>query len=188
MSAFGRFQSEIYASGLEGLVPELPTDLARLESIAEERLPADVFGYVAGSAGSEATARANRAAFDAWRIVPRLLRDVSAPDIAVTVLGTAMPAPVALAPIGLLGIVHPDGESTVARAAAALGLPMVVSSAATTTLEDLAGAGAGRPAVVPAVLVEGPRRRRELPRACRRRGLPGARRDARHAHHGLAPA
>ena len=145
MAPFARHQTEIYASGLDGVVPELPTDLTRLESIAEERLAADVFGYVAGSAGSEATARANRAAFDAWRIVPRLLRDVSAPDMAVTVLGTAMPAPVALAPIGLLGIVHPEGELVAARAAAALGLPMVVSSCATAMLEDVAGAGGGGP-------------------------------------------
>ncbi len=74
-----------------------------------------------------------------------MLRDVTTTDLSVTVLGTPMPAPVALAPVGVLGIVHPDGESAVARAAAAAGLPMVVSTAATTTLEDVAAAGGDAP-------------------------------------------
>ena len=107
-------------------------------------MPATAFGYVAGSAGSEATAHANRAAFASWRIVPRMLGDVAAADLSVTVLGTPMPAPVALAPIGVLGIVHPDGEAAVARAAASVGLSMVVSTAATTTLEDVAAVGETR--------------------------------------------
>ena len=145
MGTFGSYQNEIYLAGLGDVVPELPADLTRLEAIAEERMPATAFDYVAGSAGSEATARANRAALDAWRLVPRMLRDVSAPDLSVTVLGTPMPAPVALAPVGVLGIVHPDGEAAVARAAAALGVPMVVSTAASTTLEDVAAAGGDAP-------------------------------------------
>ena len=145
MTRFSRHQSEIYAAGLDGVVPELPADLTRLEAIAAERFSPESFGYVAGAAGSESTARANRAAFEAWRIVPRMLRDVSAPDLSVTVLGTPMPAPVALAPVGLLGIVHPDGEPAVARAAASLGVPMIVSTAATTTLEDVAAAARDAP-------------------------------------------
>ncbi len=145
MGAFGSYQNEIYLGGLGDVVPELPADLRRLEAMAEERMPATAFGYVAGSAGSEATAHANLAAFDSWRIVPRMLRDVSTTDLSGTVLGTPMPAPVALAPIGVLGIVHPDGESAVARAAASVGLPMIVSTAATTTLEDVAAAGGDAP-------------------------------------------
>ena len=145
MGVFGAFQNEIYQGGLEDIRPELPTDLTRLEALAEQRMPAEAFGYVAGSAGSEATARANRAAFERWRIVPRMLRDVSTTDLSTTVLGTAMPAPVALAPIGVLSIVHPDGESAVARAASSFGMPMVVSTAASTSLEDVATAGGDAP-------------------------------------------
>ncbi len=145
MGAFGGYQNEIYVGGLDDVTPELPTDLTRLEVLAEERMPASAFAYVAGSAGSESTARANRAAFERWRIVPRMLRDVSTTDLAVTVLGTPMPAPVALAPVGVLSIVHPEGESAVARAAAALGVPMVVSTAASTSLEDVAAAGGDGP-------------------------------------------
>jgi len=139
------YQNEIYMAGLGGTRPELPTDLTQLEALARERMLPTSFGYVAGSAGSESTARANRAAFDACRLVPRLLRDVSAVDTATTVLGTAMPAPVALAPIGVLSIVHPDGEAAVARAAAGVGVPMVVSTAASTTLEEVAEASGDGP-------------------------------------------
>jgi L-lactate dehydrogenase (cytochrome) len=145
VGAFGSYQNEIYLAGLGDVVPELPADLTRLEAIAEERMSATAFGYVAGSAGSEATARANRDAFAAWRLVPRMLRDVSGTDLSVTVLGTPMPAPVALAPIGVLGIVHPDGDAAVARAAASVDVPMVVSTAATTTLEEVAAAGGDAP-------------------------------------------
>jgi L-lactate dehydrogenase (cytochrome) len=140
VSGFAGYQNEIYMAGLGDVRPDLPTDLTRLEALAEARMPPSSFAYVAGAAGSESTARANRAAFDAWRLVPRMLRDVSSLDTSVTVLGTPMPAPVVLAPVGVLSIVHPDGESAVARAAASVGLPLVVSTAASTTLEDVARA------------------------------------------------
>ncbi|MEU5882159.1 lactate 2-monooxygenase [Spirillospora sp. NPDC047279] len=145
MSALADFQNEIYLQGLGEVVPELPTDLTRLEALAEERLPARAFGYVAGSAGSEATARANRAAFERWRIVPRMLRNVSERDLSVEVLGTPMPAPVLLAPIGVQSIFHPDGELAVARAAASAGLPMVLSTAASYTMEEVAEANGDGP-------------------------------------------
>ncbi len=145
VSSFAGYQNEIYMAGLGDVRPELPTDLSRLEALAGERMPASALAYVAGAAGSESPARANRAALDAWRLVPRLLRDVSAPDLSVTVLGTPMPAPVALAPVGVLSIVHPDGESAAARAAASVGLPFVASTAASTTLEDVAEASGDGP-------------------------------------------
>jgi lactate 2-monooxygenase len=87
--------------------------------------------------------RANQRAFQRWRIVPRILRDVSQRDLSVTVLGTEMPAPLALAPIAVPTIVHPDGELAVARAAAALGLAMAVSTVTTSPLEEVAAAAPG---------------------------------------------
>jgi lactate 2-monooxygenase len=87
--------------------------------------------------------RANLDAFRRWRIVPRMLRDVSQRDLSVTVLGTELPAPVALAPIGVQSIVHAEGELAVARAAAAIGLAMAVSTTSSSTLERIAAAGAG---------------------------------------------
>ncbi|HKY25504.1 MAG TPA: lactate 2-monooxygenase [Gaiella sp.] len=145
MGGFAGYQNEIYMAGLGDVRPELPTDLTHLEALAEARLPATSFGYVAGAAGSESTARANRAAFERWRLVPRMLRDVTSLDTSVTVLGTSIPAPLALAPVGVLSIVHPDGEAVVARAAASAGVPLVVSTAASTTLEEVAEASGDGP-------------------------------------------
>jgi isopentenyl diphosphate isomerase/L-lactate dehydrogenase-like FMN-dependent dehydrogenase len=95
---------------------------------------------VAGSAGSEMTARANRDAFHRWRIVPRFLRDVSQRDLSVEVLGMKLRAPVMLAPIGVQSILHADGELAVARAAHALEVPMVLSTVSSYTMEDVASA------------------------------------------------
>jgi L-lactate dehydrogenase (cytochrome) len=145
MSSHADFQNEIYLHGVADVRPVLPTDLTRLERLARRRLSAEAYGYVSGSAGTGATARANRAAFDHWRIVPRMLRDVSAPDLSVRVLGTELPAPVLLGPIGVLSILHPEGDLAVARAASALNVPMVASTAASFTMEQIAEAGGDGP-------------------------------------------
>src|SRR5690606_34766972 len=71
MGSLADFQNSIYLQGLGDVRPALPTDLTKLEGLAERSLSMQAFGYVAGSAGTEATARANREAFDRWRIVPR---------------------------------------------------------------------------------------------------------------------
>jgi L-lactate dehydrogenase (cytochrome) len=136
---FSHFQSEIYLNGALGVRPELPIDPASLETAAQERFAPEAFGYVAGSAGTESTARANRAAFERWRIVPRFLaRDVSVRDLSTTVLGTSMPAPVVLGPVGVQGIVHPDAEIAVARAVSDLKLPMALSTVSSLSLEEVA--------------------------------------------------
>ncbi|XVQ84093.1 lactate 2-monooxygenase [Microbispora siamensis] len=134
------FQYEIYLNGMTGAVPRLPTDLTRLEEMAERRLGPGPVGYVAGNAGSGRTERANREALDRWRIVPRMLRDVRERDLSVTVLGRRLPAPLALAPIGVLSIMHPEAERAAARAAAATGVPFILSSASSTPMEDVAAA------------------------------------------------
>jgi lactate 2-monooxygenase len=135
---FANFQYEIYFRGLGGERPALPTAVAELEACAREQLTPEAFGYVAGGAGAELTMRANLEAFERWRIVPRMLRDVSERDLATNVLGTPLPAPVLLAPVGVQSIVHPDAELAVGRAAAAHGLPAILSTAASNTLEDVA--------------------------------------------------
>jgi lactate 2-monooxygenase len=137
------FQHEIYGGGLGGLVPRLPTDLTRLEELAAARLAPGPFGYVAGSAGSGRTERANRSALDRWQIVPRMLRDVHERDLSVEVLGARLPAPLALAPVGVLSIMHPDAEPGAARAAAAQGVPFILSSASSTPMEQVAEAMGG---------------------------------------------
>jgi lactate 2-monooxygenase len=142
---FATYQYEIYFQGLAGTVPPLPTDLHRLEAVAAERLAPGPFGYVAGSAGAERTARANLAAFDRWQLVPRMLRDVGVRDLSTEVFGATLPAPVALAPVGVQSILHEQAELASARAAAALGLPFSLSTASSRTLEDVADVMADAP-------------------------------------------
>lgn len=137
---YGSYQNEIYLQGLGDQVPPFTTDPTRFEGLAAEKLDRGPYGYVAGGAGSGATMRANREAFDRWRIVPRMLTDATSRDLATTVVGTELPSPVLLAPVGVQSIVHPDGEVATARAAAALGVPMVLSTASSNTIEDVAAA------------------------------------------------
>jgi L-lactate dehydrogenase (cytochrome) len=135
---FANYQNEIYLGGLAGQLPTFPIDFASLEAKAREAMTAEAFGYVAGSAGLERTERANRAAFDNWRIVPRFLRNVGERDLSTTILGTPFPAPIALAPVGVQGIVHPEAELAVARAARSLGIPMVLSTVSSYRMEEVA--------------------------------------------------
>jgi len=137
---FANFQFEIYLGGLSGATPALPLLAAELEERARELLSPEAFGYVAGGAGAELTMRANLSAFERWEIMPRMLRDVSRRDLSTSVLGTAMPAPILLAPVGVQSIVHPQAELAVGQAAAASGLPFILSTASSYTMEDVAGA------------------------------------------------
>ena len=139
MSAYADFQNEVYLNGLLGQQPTQPFGWRETEAAAYAVMTPGAVGYVAGGSGGEETMAANRAAFDRWRLVPRMLRGIPAKRThTTTVLGTTMPAPVMLAPVGVLSIVHPDAERAVARAAATVGLPAVVSTASSTTLEDIA--------------------------------------------------
>ncbi|MFL5900017.1 MAG: lactate 2-monooxygenase [Solirubrobacterales bacterium] len=141
MTDFADYYREIYARGLGGETPSIPVSVAELEGSAAEAMDERAANYVFAGAGSEETIDANREAFRRRRIVPRMLRDVGARDLSTTVLGTAMPAPLMLAPIGVQKVVHPDGELATARAAAALGLPMIASTASAFTMEEIAEAG-----------------------------------------------
>src|SRR5918911_3439442 len=115
------------------------------EALARERLEPGAFDYIAGGAGSESTMRANREAFERRRLRPRMLTGNRERDISVEVLGTRSPGPFLLAPIGVLSIAHPDGELAVARAAAATAVPIVLSSAASHSLEEVAAVGVDAP-------------------------------------------
>ncbi len=136
---FGNHQYEIYLAGLGGEVPEYPLTVDAMEAAAKAVLSPETYGYIAGGASTEETMRANLDAFRRWRIVPRMLNNVAARDLSVEVLGMQLPAPVMLAPIGGVQMrTHPEAERAVARAAAALGLCMVLSTAASTPMEDVA--------------------------------------------------
>jgi lactate 2-monooxygenase len=133
-------QTEIYLAGARGLRPCVPVDAERLEQAAARTMSAQAFAYTAGGAGAESTMRANRAAFDRWRIVPRVLRDVSVRDTSIELFGRRLPAPLLLSPIGVLELMHPDADLAVARAAASLGMPMMFSNQASVPMERCATA------------------------------------------------
>jgi len=118
-------------------------DLARL---ARKRLPIGAADYLDGGGEDEWTMRRNREAFDRVELLPRIMRDVSDLQTAVTVLGTPMPLPIVLSPVGAPRMFHHEGELAVARAArAAGGLTYGVSTLATQTLEAIAEAANGSP-------------------------------------------
>jgi lactate 2-monooxygenase len=129
---------EIYALGLGGGKPAVPIPLEMLEQKAKEMLSPRAYDYVAGGAGGEDTMRANREAFYRWRIVPRMLRDVAKRDFSVELFGARLPAPILLGPVGVQEIVHKDADVASVRAAASLGLPFVLSTMSSRTIEEVA--------------------------------------------------
>ena len=133
-------QFEVYVGGARGAYPRVPVSLERLEQRARSAMTPEGYAYVAGGAGTEETIRENRAAFERWRIVPRMLRDVSRRDTSVEVLGTPMTSPFALCPIGVLEMAHRDADVAVARAAAVEGIPFIFSNQASRPMEECAAA------------------------------------------------
>lgn len=118
-------------------------NLLQLESLAREKLPPQVFDFIAGAAEDEITLARNREAWQAIRLLPRVLVDVSTVDASTTVLGQSTPSPVVLAPVALLRLAHDEGELATARAAAAHGATMTLSTMASQTIEDVAAASDG---------------------------------------------
>ncbi len=137
---FGDYQNEIYFNGLRGVVPALPVGAADLEERAQSALPPSVWSYVAGGAGDEYTQRANVAAFERWGLVPRMFVGAKERDLSVEVFGVTLPAPVFMAPIGVIGLCVQDGHGDLAtaRAAARTGVPMVASTLSVDPLEQVA--------------------------------------------------
>jgi isopentenyl diphosphate isomerase/L-lactate dehydrogenase-like FMN-dependent dehydrogenase len=115
-------------------------NLDEYERLAEAALDAGAFGYFAGGAADEWTLRENLAAYTRWALRPRMLVDVGGVDPGTTLLGKPVSMPVLVAPTAFLRLAHPDGESGVARAAAAAGTIYCLSTLATTTPAEVARA------------------------------------------------
>ena len=133
-------QQAIYTAGMSGQKPAVPVDYAALEAAAEQRMSREAFAYIAGGAGRESTMSANRRAFERWRIVPRMLRNVDRRDTTIDLFGRRLNQPFVLCPIGVLEMAHGEADIAVARAAAARGLPMLFSNQASRPMEDCAAA------------------------------------------------
>jgi lactate 2-monooxygenase len=143
---FASYQNEIYLAGMfQETRPERPVGLEDLERAAYEAMSEEARGYVQGGASSADTIRANREAFRRWRLVPRMLTDVATRNLTTEAMGTRMPAPVLLAPVGVQSLVHEEAELAVARAAASLGIPIVLSAVSSKTLEEVAEAAGDTP-------------------------------------------
>jgi lactate 2-monooxygenase len=122
-------QRAVYLAGISA---------TKLERRAKRHMPRSAFAYIATGAGTETTVRENRAAFDRWRIVPRVLRDVSERDTTVELFGRRFPSPFMLAPVGVLEMVDREADLAVARAAKRHGVPMILSNQASRPMESVA--------------------------------------------------
>jgi isopentenyl diphosphate isomerase/L-lactate dehydrogenase-like FMN-dependent dehydrogenase len=110
---------------------------------AAAKVDPSVWCYFEGGAGDEVPLRANELAFGRWLLRPRMLVDVAEVSLATTVLGTPIAMPVAIAPFAMQRLLDPDGELATARAAAAAGTLMCVSTITTTAHDEIAAAGTG---------------------------------------------
>jgi 4-hydroxymandelate oxidase len=113
------------------------------ERAAREKLDASIYDYIAGGSWDEATLAGNVAAFDQWRLRPRVMVNVEHRDIRVSVLGETLTLPIGVSPSAFHKLLHVDGELATARAAGAAGTVMCVSMMATVPLEDVASVATG---------------------------------------------
>jgi lactate 2-monooxygenase len=135
----------IYLRGVGGRRPSVPIEMGELEAAAERSMSPQAFAYVAAGAGNESTKRANESSFERWRIVPRMLRDVSERDTSVELFGRRIAAPLLLSPVGVLEMAHRDADVGAARAAAAEGVPMIFSNQGSVPMETCAEAMGSSP-------------------------------------------
>ena len=122
--------------------PQIPAGIAAVadyEPHARERMDPAAWAYLCGGAGDEITLRANREAWDALRLVPRVLRPLANGSAAIELLGRPLQSPLLVAPMAHQRLAHPDGEAATALAAAAQGAGFICSAQASLRMEDVAG-------------------------------------------------
>jgi lactate 2-monooxygenase len=135
------YETQIYQRGLKFERPPFTFHSESWEAQAQERLSAESKGYVVRNAGTGETTRKNREAFAKWSIVPkRLIKTPGLPKLSTKVFGQTYPFPIAVAPVGVQRIFNPDGELASAAAAAEQSVPYIMSTASSTSIEDVAKA------------------------------------------------
>ncbi|KAF2465896.1 FMN-dependent alpha-hydroxy acid dehydrogenase [Lindgomyces ingoldianus] len=135
--SFVRYQRDIYANLRKPAFSTKPTEW---EAQARKAIPLSNFLYIYGSASSEETHAGNLSAFDRYRLRPWMLVEATRRDLSVELFGTRYSSPLLVAPIGVQEIAHPDGEEATARACASVKIPMILSTAATRSIEQVAKA------------------------------------------------
>ncbi|KGP73184.1 lactate 2-monooxygenase [Pontibacillus yanchengensis] len=139
MSNYGnQVQLKVYQTMHNPDPERLPVVYEEWEERARHVLEDGPYYYVAGGAGGEKTMSSNLRAFDRWNIVPKMLRNVEDRDLTVDLFGTTYSSPLMVAPIGVQSIIHPDGDIASAKAAAAMNVPFITSSASSAPLEEIA--------------------------------------------------
>ncbi len=148
MAHWGDLQNLIYAAGTRGILPRLPVDAKTLRERAEAAMPPHVLNYVQGGCGDEHTQDENVRAFRRWGMIPRMLVDGSTRDMGIELFGRRYDTPIFMAPIGVNGIMTPDGHGDLhaARASVATGVPLMVSTLGNDSLERVAEELNGAPA------------------------------------------
>ncbi|KAI9848210.1 MAG: hypothetical protein M1837_000884 [Sclerophora amabilis] len=139
------YQRENFSKLSHGEVPIFNTDPGKLEELAKEKLTQGGWLYAASNAGLSWTHLANRQAFYRHRIIPRMLVDTNLRDTSTTVFGHKVSAPIGFAPIGINKIYHPHGELPVAKVAKELNLPYCLSTAGSSSIEDVGAANGEGP-------------------------------------------
>jgi lactate 2-monooxygenase len=138
-------QGATYLRGLSGVTPDVPTNFLTLEAKAKEKMSPEAWAYTAGAAGLESAMEANRAAFLRTPIIPRALKGAAQRDLTTEIFGVKSAGPIMTCPIGVLEMMHPDADLAVARATAALNVPMIISSQASFPMEEIAKANGDGP-------------------------------------------
>jgi L-lactate dehydrogenase (cytochrome) len=108
------------------------------ESLARRHLPRPLFGYIAGASETSAALRNNQAAFEAYALVPRVLRDVSSRTMDTKLFGETFAAPIGIAPMGISALMAYRGDIVLAKAAAQAGIPIIMSGSSLIRMEDVA--------------------------------------------------
>jgi isopentenyl diphosphate isomerase/L-lactate dehydrogenase-like FMN-dependent dehydrogenase len=123
--------------------PQLPLNVRDYEPLARRLMNPSAWAYFSAGVGDEVTLRREREAFERLRLVPRVLRGVGRADTSTAVLGTRIRAPIMVAPTGVQGLAHPEGECATARAAGGAGSLMAVSTGSSRRIEDVSAATTG---------------------------------------------
>ena len=129
------YQRQIYSSLRR---PRFSVKPSEWEATARATVPLPNFNYVFGSASSGSTYSANISAFDRYRLKPKMLVNATIRDISVTLFGKTYSSPLLVAPVGVQSIMHKDGELATARACKEVGVPMILSTASSMNMEDVA--------------------------------------------------
>ncbi|EEB07061.1 cytochrome b2 [Schizosaccharomyces japonicus yFS275] len=140
------YQEELYEMGLHDKKPPFTTVFDEWQPLAKERLSETAYCYAAGSAGRESTERRNTEALGRVRFIPHMLTPkASTRNLEIELFGVKYPTPILVAPIGVQRLYHSEGEVAAARAASKLGIPYIMSSASSSSMEQVAQASGDGP-------------------------------------------